>query len=527
MTQRKKRSKASKQVGAVNGSVPSEYESAVKALTDVFSSVCVEEAKYAYKEANGDLNKAMGILADIVESKESKEEDKITSCSSSSGNVGSSLDSSNSDMFVGVGSSLDSWQNAVQRKAKTKKFVAATGTVATMLGKDYVRTTTKKNCLKFKGLNDETLGNDDVEQFLCSMLGEDSDLSLAVVRDVLCVVLIREDYMCSGGAKNLAKGQCGYEVEKALSVLLELSASSNERPKLSDCGASWKEEAVFLHSSDGLTDRTSDSTSHSSEGEVQDNVWFWGPPGRNQLKVPAGDSEHSSSSTAGNSGRQLPQEILASLFNMPTPKSAEQEPTTMNWKNVVKKMTSLGQRFGSSPNDIPASQHTHAEGAEYHLFREAAKQHWESMRTHYQQAATAFSNGQKENAAYLADQGWLHNRKAQEADEKASQDIFAARNKNIENIITIDLHGQHVKPAMRLLKLHLLFGAFVRSVRLFRVITGCGVHGVGKSKLKNSVVELLRKERIECTEENRGTLLIKLNGRMNFSFLDADDDDDD
>ncbi|KAF3662965.1 hypothetical protein FXO37_12228 [Capsicum annuum] len=104
---------------------------------------------------------------------------------------------------------------------------------------------------------------------------------------------------------------------------------------------------------------------------------------------------------------------------------------------------------------------------------------------------------------------------------------FCCRNKNIENIITIDLHGQHVKPAMRLLKLHLLFGAFVRSVRLFRVITGCGVHGVGKSKLKNSVVELLRKERIECTEENRGTLLIKLNGRMNFSFLDADDDDDD
>ncbi|KAG5598492.1 hypothetical protein H5410_029862 [Solanum commersonii] len=250
---------------------------------------------------------------------------------------------------------------------------------------------------------------------------------------------------------------------------------------------------------------------------------------------------------------------------MPTPKSAEHEPTTMNWKNVVKKMTSLGQRFGSCPNDIPPLQHTHdvnivngfaffntlrdfrsiiimklgsslyyfeylstaAEGAEYQLFRETAKQHWESMRSHYQKAATAFSNGQKGHAAYLADQGRLHNRKAQEADAKASQDIFAARNKNIENMITIDLHGQHVKPAMRLLKLHLLFGAFVRSVRLFRVITGCGAHGVGKSKLKNSVVELLKKERIEWTEENRGTLLIKLDGRMNFSFLDTDDDNDD
>ncbi|XP_060175029.1 SMR domain-containing protein At5g58720 [Lycium barbarum] len=497
MKDQNKRSKScnNKQVEVVvNGSLPAGdsdvggvESSILNALTDAFSNVSVEEAKCAYNEANGDLNKAMEILGDI---EERKEEDKITSCSSSSGNVGSS----NSDVSFGG-------HSVVQRKAKAKKLVAATGSVSMMIGKDYVRTTPKKSGSKFKG--GENLSNDEVEQFLCSMLGEDSDLSLAVVQDVLC--------------------QCGYEVDKALSVLLELSASSNEQPKLSDCSANWKEEAVFLHSSDGLTDRTSDSTSHSSEGEVQDNVWFWGPPGRNLY---AGNSAHSSSSTAGNSVAELPQEILESLFNMPTHKSAEHEPTTMNWKNVVKKMTSLGQRFGSCPNDIPPPQHTHAEGAEYQLYRETAKQHWESMRSHFQKATTAFSNGQKEHAAYLADQGRLHNRKAQEADEKASRDIFAARNKNIENMITIDLHGQHVKPAMRLLKLHLLFGAFVRSVRLFRVITGCGAHGLGKSKLKNSVIELLKKERIEWTEENRGMLLIKLDGRMNFSFLDVDDDDD-
>lgn len=80
---------------------------------------------------------------------------------------------------------------------------------------------------------------------------------------------------------------------------------------------------------------------------------------RNSLKVPAGNSEHSSSSTVGNSGSVLPQDILESLFSMPTPKSVEHEPTTMNWKNVVKKMTSLGQRFGSCPNDVPPLQHTH------------------------------------------------------------------------------------------------------------------------------------------------------------------------
>lgn len=35
-------------------------------------------------------------------------------------------------------------------------------------------------------------------------------------------------------------------------MLLELSASSNQQPKLSDCSANWKEEAVFFHSSDGV-----------------------------------------------------------------------------------------------------------------------------------------------------------------------------------------------------------------------------------------------------------------------------------
>lgn len=45
--------------------------------------------------------------------------------------------------------------------------------------------------------------------------------------------------------------------------------------------------------------------------------------------------------------------------------------------------------------------------------------------------------------------------------------ILLSRNKDIENVITIDLHGQHVKQAMRLLKLHLLFGTYVRCMFLF------------------------------------------------------------
>ncbi|GFP80595.1 smr domain-containing protein ypl199c [Phtheirospermum japonicum] len=226
----------------------------------------------------------------------------------------------------------------------------------------------------------------------------------------------------------------------------------------------------------------------------------------------------------GNMDFELPQKVLESLFKMPTPKAAEHEPNTMNWRNIAKKMTALGQR--SEPGDSEQRRLTNGKGDEYQVLRESAQLHWSSMKSYYQKAVTAFTNGEKKYASYLSDQGRSQNKMAREADEKASQNIFTARNKTIENVVTIDLHGQHVKQAMKLLKLHLLFGAYVRSVRSFRVITGCGSHGVGKSKLKTSVVSLLQKEGIAWSEENQGTLLIRLDGQTDFSFLDSGSDSD-
>ena len=38
------------------------------------------------------------------------------------------------------------------------------------------------------------------------------------------------------------------------------------------------------------------------------------------------------------------------------------------------------------------------------------------------------------------------------------------------------------------------------------------------------VIKLLEKEGIQWSEENRGTVLVKLDGYREFSFLDSDDD---
>lgn len=494
---KKKRSRPQNPNGVVKGAVDNEETEitrALKNLMEAFTSVSIEEADSAYREANGELNKAAEILGGLGE------------CSSSSGSarLSSSVGSSSTEGLMeancgrnrrGVGG------------GKGKKVVAVTGTVSNVLGKEYVKASPRKGLRRNEGFVDEVMTKGDAEQFLCSMLGDDCELSMAVVRDVL--------------------SQCGYDVETAMNALLELSASSYELSKKDQScehTANNKEDTqFFLECSDDLTERASDSTSHTSESEISDNVWPMGFRWRNYSEALT-CSQAQSLTCPRSSKSELPQKVLESLFNMP--KSAEHEPNAMNWRDVVKKMEFLGQRSETDLADAAGPEHIHAKGNEYQVFRKAAGQHWDSMKSCYQKAATAFSNGEREHAAYLSEQGRLYNKKAREADEKASQEIFKARNKSIENVITIDLHGQHVKQALRLLKVHLLFGAYVRSVQFFRVITGCGSHGVGKSKLKQSVLDLVKREGIEWSEENRGTILIKLDGQREFTFLDLESDSD-
>lgn len=503
---KKKRSRASKNP-AVGGDNKSKGEERVlKDLVEDFGSVSVEEAPALYKEAKAEAVEIWGnSLAD-----DSAAEDQSTTCSTSSGNLASgssfsvgysSSTASSSDGFVVTDFVHQGYRN---KKGKPKKIVAATGTVSTMLGKNYANSALKRSSIKGNRIKRESGSREDMEQFLFSMLRVDSELDMGLVRDVL--------------------SQCGYDVDMALNVLLELSSSLTEPSPNGPSGAYSQEEAHSSREASGsLTDGTSDSASHYSGSDFPDSLWYTGHLSRSSSK--AGSTPEVHSSRQEYLELQLPQEVLESLFNMPTPKSAEHEPSTMNWRNIVKQMTSLGHRPDIRTRDGAAVKSSPAAGDEYQVYREAAKQHWESMKFCFQKASTAFSNGERDYAAYMSEQGRLHNKRGQEADEQASQDIFKERNKTIENMITIDLHGQHVKQAMKLLKLHLLFGAYVRSVRAFRVITGCGSHGVGKSRVKQSAINLLKKEGIRWREENRGVLLIWLDEQTEFSFLNSDSDD--
>ncbi|KAF2312564.1 hypothetical protein GH714_035083 [Hevea brasiliensis] len=438
--------------GEQNQQQQQQQTNTVLSLMEAFDSVSFEEASSACREANGDVNKAAGILANLTDNVEDPSTSSVSSLDFGSG-FNSSIAGSSSGSSEGY---MEANMNMVNRKGfrgnnKQKKVVAATGTVSTVLGKEYVKASPRRDSAKTKEFVNGVVVKEEAEQFLCSMLSDDCELSMAIVRDVLC--------------------QCGYDVEKALDALLDLSASSIEQSR----------NTSVVERDDNATDRASDCTSHSTESEVHESIW--GYDCRNYSEVLTGFEAPSSSPRSNQS--DLPQKVLESLFH--TSRSSEHEPGTMNWRNVVKKMQLLGLGIDVCPSsDTVPQQDTYARGSDYHLFRQCAKQHWESMRCYYQKAAVAYAKGEREYAAYLSDQGKLQTKLAQEADERASQNIFKARNKGIENVVTIDLHGQHVKQAMKLLKLHLLFGTYVHSIQTLRVITGCGSHGVGKSKLKQS-----------------------------------------
>ncbi|KAL2332958.1 hypothetical protein Fmac_014171 [Flemingia macrophylla] len=467
-------------------------ENGLEALVEAFASSSVKEASMAYDIAGGDPNKASEILSKgfVDRSEDSFSCSSSSSCSGGGGSMGSKGEQ-NYDVGCFKG-------------GRQKKVVASTGTISTVLGKEYVR----RNNVRDKGFsgNGRVFDMEEAEQFLCSMLGNECDLNLAIVRDVLC--------------------QCGYDIEKASDVLLDLAAPTIEKSN-TDRHPNYRvdnigDERFLVDPNDSLIDRRSESTSLSSDGDLSDNLWSVGSFDRKYVEV-VSSSKADYAGSPGFIKSDIPQKVLESLFNIP--KSTEHDKDTMNWRNVVKQIQTLGPGFNPSQRVAESKQRTYAKGDEYHVFREDSQQHWDSMKSYYRNAATAYTKGDRGYAAYLSEQGKEQTKLAQNADTRASHDIFVARNKGIENVITIDLHGQHVKQAMRILKLHLLFGSYVPSVQTLRVITGCGSHGVGKSKLKQSVISLLDREAIEWTEENRGTVLIKLNGFREFSFVDNSDSD--
>ncbi|CAL4952475.1 unnamed protein product [Urochloa decumbens] len=476
-------------------------------LLDAFASATIDQVDSAYREAGGDPFLAAGILGSTQDTQPPQPPQPAPQPPPPP------------DLLPRSGSG---GRKAGRRPKRVA--VAATGMVADVIGKDYTRpaTPTVSAPNPWKGRDGEKDGGaggrkysvEEAEQFLCSMLGDNTELGMGVVRDVL--------------------GQYGYDVEKALDALLDISGVSSiqnmetHHPNSGRNGTSRLNmfprnglsvdnlSAGNKRSPRQLTGRECNTSLHS---ELR-HGFPWGEPQISYAKAVMEAPRTSTLPSRSTEVKADPQQVLDSLFKIPEmPEMRTYEPSSMDWKKVVKKLQSFNSTVASNSQEIPQN------GNGYREFRGVAARHYDKMKEYYQKAALAYSKGEKSYAAYLAEEGKHYRELARMEDEKASRNIFEARNKHITNTVTIDLHGQHVQQAMKLLKVHMMICICMPSV-LLRVITGCGSEGTGKGKIKRSVIELAEKEHIEWREENSGTIALRLGGPREYRFLEYDSDSD-
>ncbi|PNT70189.1 SMR domain-containing protein At5g58720 isoform X2 [Brachypodium distachyon] len=439
-------------------------------LLEAFGSASIDQVESAYREAGCDPFLAAGILSSSQELQppQPPPPPDLSPCAGSAG------------------------RKAARRPRKLA--VAASGMVADVIGKGYSRPATPpvtatngwkdrdggavsnawtcdRNRERDSGSGDRKYNAEEAEQFLCSMLGDNSELSMGVVRDVL--------------------GQYGYDVEMALDTLLDISGMGWCNPNA---------EKNSIHSSNvyqgnGLSEETFTGSIKQSPHQFPEEIpgttyhhsekqheFFWGVHQGSYMKAVC-EVQHLAASpsrpTVVNS--KMPQQVLESLFKVPEQRTYEHEPSKMDWKKVVKKLQSYNHPVTAN------NQERQKNGDGYQEFRGVAARHYDEMKGYYQKAALAYSKGDKSYASYLAEEGKHYRELGRKEDEKASREIFEARNKHITNTVTIDLHGQHVKQAMKLLKVHMLACVCMPST-LLRVITGCGGEGTGKGKIKRAHV---------------------------------------
>ncbi|OQU86087.1 SMR domain-containing protein At5g58720 isoform X1 [Sorghum bicolor] len=480
-------------------------------LLDAFASATIDQIDSAYREAGGDPFVAAGILGSTQDTQPPQPPQPAPQpppppdLSPRSGSGG---------------------RKAGRRPKRVA--VAATGMVADVIGKEYTRPVTAPVSVPnaWKGRDVERDGGsggrkysvEEAEQFLCSMLGDNSELGMGVVRDVL--------------------GQYGYDVEKklqllmksALDALLDISGVSSVENMETNHQNAGRNDTRHLcmfpgnglsvdnltagnRSLQQLTDEISNTRFQSELG----HEFLWSEPQisyAEAVKEAPRSPTLPSRSTVAKAG---PQQVLDSLFKIP--EIHTYEPSSMDWKKVVKKLQMFNNTAASNNQERPKN------GDGYREFRGVAARHYDKMKEYYQKAALAYSKGDKSYASYLAEEGKHYRELGRLEDEKASRNIFEARNKHITNTITIDLHGQHVQQAMNLLKLNMMVCICMPSV-LLRVITGCGSEGTGKGKIKRSVIELAEKEHIEWREENSGTVALRLGGPREYRFLEHENDSD-
>ncbi|GLT83358.1 hypothetical protein SLE2022_016510 [Rubroshorea leprosula] len=481
----------------------------LRQLLQVFGSrFSLKEIASAYCKSEGNIDMASDILCSTVGSSFSTiagtSEDKMAGASSStmslefsSGLENSSAVSSELSSDHVLGNSCYAEGNTTPRALKSKKCYASVGNVSTMIGKDYVRTrpltkvsseTTKPMKLDSKEfpvleIRKEEASSTmttvnvtpylDIEEFLLNMLEGGFQLDKSVIQEVL--------------------GSCGYDVQKSVDKLVDLSASSLE-----------KYDDVVGISADQFMEKCPVEGSLSEQGQ--------------QLCSDSAQSEEASSiakhPVAPPKIDNLQKEVLEALFTFP--KKSEEESRrisvvdrSMAFNNLVMKHPgdTTKSRTAAANNQKSSVDEDEDDENSFDVLRQAVKEYWNTMREYYKAAADAFAKGDKAQAERLLEKGRFFNQKAREADEKSAEKIIEDRSRDDETM-SLDLRNLDAREALRVLRVHLTSISGIPTITYLRLIVGTDDKDPKFRGRKRLIIKQLEKESIKWTEEDNGRTMI-------------------
>ncbi|KAK7244323.1 hypothetical protein RIF29_39143 [Crotalaria pallida] len=440
------------------------------ALLDSFASAfSIDDIATAYSAANHDVHLAAEILC------ASGDEFKGATASEESAMISSASGVSKSSSGQG----------------KSKFQPASLGTVSGIVGSNYMRhkTTTKpyqevKKPLKIdskempesliwrekrsegKAAAEEPL-QDDVVNFLYKMLGEGFELEKDKIEEVL--------------------GLCGYDVEKTMEKLVDMSVSSLE--KSDDISGLADENSGDQHP-------VANSASRCALVIVEE----------------LHNSSDSLKKDKGNVGLQ--KEILQSLFAyQERSENAPQRPPVRERPNRrYISRAELPEDDDTLPVGLTSVQQYVKEESDdensFNELRKAVKEHWVTMKEYYKAAIEAFAERDYARVDRLLHQGHFYKRKAREANEKSAQKVLQTNETNDGDAtaIPLDLVDHEPKEALSLLKVHLTNLGGIYSIKYIRAVVGTGDED-RKGKRKRMIIRLLEKNSIGWTEEDNGRIL--------------------
>ncbi|XP_021659280.2 putative nuclear RNA export factor SDE5 isoform X1 [Hevea brasiliensis] len=472
----------------------------LKGLFEAFGSLfSLQDIASAYYKANQNADLAGEILYDMQE---------IQECTSTTAVVASNRGARSVKSSKSCYDTISEKPCCTNRKFRASKQIwrpLSGGTIPSILGKESVNSTLVANssCMETKPMKldakelpmselwgEETKLNPskkdhmykDIGDFLFRMLGDGFQLERDEIRQVL--------------------DKCGYDVQKSMEKLLDLSAETLDEANKSLGKSTEKNVDVHSNSDEHSYQNKVPPMNFSHEGDANgiSNINEGGLPGQEERN-------------------DIQKEVFVALFNV----ADRSEGLSRRVARTARRPRVLGELVVEPPKDFTLEHKPDSvvskqdngndddEEDSYQKLRRAVKEYRVTMKEYYKAAVNAFAKGDYDRANKLMDEGHFFHEKARKADEESSQKIFEMKNVDTNDVLTLDLHDHGAKEAMRLLKRHLASLSGISSIKYLKVVIETNEEDTSKGARRRLVMKLLEKESIKWTEGgDAGTILIRL-----------------